>query len=174
MRLFLALVPPPALRERLGALADIAHARCGGRRVPDANLHLTLAFLGEVEEVRAEALADWVGSLSIAPGEWRLDAWGHFRRPGIVWVGGQRPDPALTALHLRLWEALEPRGFASPGRFVPHVTLLRQATRLDRQALPAPPVWRWAYDRIDLMRSVTDHRGACYRTLAQSPPAANA
>ncbi|WP_163557934.1 RNA 2',3'-cyclic phosphodiesterase [Halomonas sp. NO4] len=171
MRLFLALVPPPALRERLGELADLAHAHCGGRRVPDESLHLTLAFLGEVEKTRAEALADWVRGLTIAPGEWRLDAWGHFRRPGIVWVGGQRPDPALTALHHRLWEALEPRGFATrPGRFVPHITLLRQAARPDPDTLPAPAL-SWAYARLDLMRSVSGHRGVRYHCLASSAPA---
>ncbi|WP_163578018.1 RNA 2',3'-cyclic phosphodiesterase [Halomonas faecis] len=175
MRLFLALNPPPELRLRLGELADIAHAHCGGRRVPTANLHLTLAFLGEVEETRAEALANWVRGLTVAPGEWRLDAWGHFRRPGIVWIGGQRPDPVLTALHHRLWKTLEGQGITGrSGRFLPHVTLLRQATKQDSQALPPPPAWRWLYDRIALMQSVTDHRGACYRTLAQSPPASDA
>ncbi|SDI88899.1 RNA 2',3'-cyclic phosphodiesterase [Billgrantia gudaonensis] len=175
MRLFLALNPPPELRLRLDELADIAHAHCGGRRVPTANLHLTLAFLGEVEEAKSRVLADWLRGLTITPGEWRLDAWGHFPRPGIVWVGGQQPDPMLTALHQQLWESLEARGVTGrSGHFVPHVTLVRQATQPDSQTLPPPPASRWTYDRIALMQSLTDHRGACYRTLAQSTPASNA
>ncbi len=52
MRLFLALMPPPGLRERLGALADAAHARCGGRRMPDASLHLTLSVRDRVHLAR--------------------------------------------------------------------------------------------------------------------------
>ncbi|QTF92845.1 RNA 2',3'-cyclic phosphodiesterase [Halomonas sp. BM-2019] len=168
MRLFLALVPPPGLRERLGQLADAAHARCGGRRMPDESLHLTLAFLGEVSEAQATELVEWVGRLAVPPGEWRLDAWGHFHRPGIVWVGGQASDPALTALHGRLWEALEGRRFAGrPARYVPHVTLLRRARRFEPARLPAPAL-RWRYNRLHLIQSLSDDRGSRYVSLARS------
>ncbi|MFN2330713.1 MAG: RNA 2',3'-cyclic phosphodiesterase, partial [Halomonas sp.] len=153
MRLFLALVPPPELRERLGELADAAHACCGGRRIPDESLHLTLAFLGEVSDVQAVKLVDWVNHLAVPSGEWRLDGWGHFRRPGILWVGGQSPDPALDILQRRLWDALEGFGLAGrPTRFVPHVTLLRRADSLDAGNLPTPDLI-WPYRHLVLMRS---------------------
>ncbi len=168
MRLFLALVPPPGLRERLGELADAAQARCGGRRVPDENLHLTLAFLGEVEETRAKALAEWTRRLAPTSGEWRLNAWGTFRQPGILWTGGKRPDPALAALHHRLWDELEGQGLKGrPSRYVPHVTLLRRAERLETEGLPVPAL-TWRYDRLELIQSITDHRGSRYASLACS------
>lgn len=168
MRLFLALVPPPALRERLGELADIAHARCGGRRVPDESLHLTLAFLGEVEATPAAALADWLRDQTIAPGAWHLDAWGRFPRPGIVWVGGRHPDPALQALQRWLWDDLERLGHPGrPSRFVPHVTLLRRARRLDCRDLPDICL-EWSYHHIELIHSIVDDRGARYVPLARS------
>ncbi|MCE8029836.1 RNA 2',3'-cyclic phosphodiesterase [Halomonas daqingensis] len=166
MRLFLALNPPPELRERLGALADIAHARCGGRRMPDPSLHLTLAFLGEVQEAKAAELVEWVQGLAIEPGEWRLDGWGCFRRPGIVWVGGRQTDHGLARLQGRLWDALEARGFGiSPGGFTPHVTLLRRAASLDLNGLPAVDL-TWSYERVELLHSVVDQRGSHYRSLA--------
>ncbi len=168
MRLFLALEPPQALRGRLGELADAAHARCGGRRVPDASLHLTLAFLGEVAEGRADELAQWVGAMAIPPGEWRLDSWGRFQRPGILWVGGRTPDPALVHLQASLWQGLEALGFAGrPRRFVPHVTLLRRAARLDMEGLP-PVDLAWPYRRLALVRSFTENAGARYEALAHS------
>ncbi|MCE0732792.1 RNA 2',3'-cyclic phosphodiesterase [Halomonas sp. G15] len=168
MRLFLALEPPPALRARLGALADLAQAQCGGRRVPDESLHLTLAFLGEVETARAEALIEWLQGESHEGGEWRLDRWGTFRRPGIVWVGGSTPDPALGALQARLWDGLEALGHAGrPTRFVPHVTLLRRARQLSVEALaPVELTWRWR--RLTLLRSFTLQDGPRYEVLARS------
>ncbi len=168
MRLFLALTPPPELRRRLGELADFAHARCGGRRMPDESLHLTLAFLGEVEVARAEELAEWVQGLAIASGEWRLDGWGFFRRPGIVWVGSQAPDPALEALQRALWHTLEAHGLAGrPTRFIPHVTLLRRAASLDTGSFPEVDL-SWPYRQLELIQSFTDKCGARYRTLAVS------
>ncbi|MGQ4877854.1 RNA 2',3'-cyclic phosphodiesterase [Billgrantia sp. LNSP4103-1] len=168
MRLFLALVPPAELRQRLGELADIAHAHCGGRRMPDETLHVTLAFLGEVEEAKAADLIEWVQGLAIAPGEWRLDRWGSFRRPGIVWVGGHQHDPALERLHRRVWASLEPLGFgARPARYTPHVTLLRRAVTLRLEGLPSVDQ-TWPYNRLELIQSILDERGARYRTLAVS------
>ncbi|MCL7941499.1 RNA 2',3'-cyclic phosphodiesterase [Halomonas sp. ATCH28] len=171
MRLFLALEPPDSLRERLGELADLAQARCGGRRMPDESLHLTLAFLGEVPEERVTALSAWVGERSIPSGEWRLDAWGTFRRPGIVWVGGREPDTALARLHGSLWDGLAAFGFNHRlEHFVPHVTLLRRARRLETRGLPTIDL-AWPWRRFSLVRSFTENDGARYQTLARSPVA---
>lgn len=171
MRLFLALMPPPALRRRLAELAERAHDHCGGRRVHDDSLHLTLAFLGERPTAQAEALSRWVEGRDVPEGEWRLNAWGAFRRPGIVWVGGQAPDRALVNLQASLWRDLEQQGVTGrPARFIPHVTLLRQAHRLDLAGL-TPPDLAWPYRQVALVRSFTDQHGARYTTLARSPAA---
>ncbi|CAM3903304.1 RNA 2',3'-cyclic phosphodiesterase [Vreelandella rituensis] len=168
MRLFLALLPAPELCKRFGRLAGIAHARCGGRRIPEPNMHLTLAFIGELERARAVKLAAWVQRLSIEPGHWRLDSWGSFRGPRIVWVGGQRPEPELTHLHQILWNALESRGIhGRPADYVPHVTLLRGADSLDTTPLPEFEL-EWHYHRLELVHSITDDQGARYTTLAHS------
>jgi len=168
VRLFLALEPPQALRERLGELADVAKVHCGGRRVPDESLHLTLAFLGEVPEARTEALSAWVARRPVSPGEWRLDAWGTFRGPGIVWVGGRWADRSLVQLHESLWDELEAFGFSDgPRHFMPHVTLLRRARQLETRNLPAVDL-TWPWRRLSLVRSFTDNEGARYETLARS------
>ncbi|CAM3361226.1 RNA 2',3'-cyclic phosphodiesterase [Halomonas lysinitropha] len=169
MRLFLALVPPLELRQRLGELAELAQARCGGRRMPEESLHLTLAFLGEVADARMEELVHWVSAMAIAPGEWRLDHWGSFRRPGIVWVGGR--SSALERLHASVWDELASFGFSDrPGHFVPHVTLLRRARRQETQNLPAIDM-TWPYRQLSLVRSFTEDDGARYQILARSPAA---
>ncbi|MDR9437939.1 MAG: RNA 2',3'-cyclic phosphodiesterase [Halomonas sp.] len=169
MRLFLALEPPHKLRERLSELAELAQDRCGGRRMPDDSLHLTLAFLGEVAEEQGAALSAWVGERPIPTGEWRLDAWGTFRRPGIVWVGGR--SPALERLHESLWAELSAFGFSGRAEhFVPHVTLLRRARQLETRSLPTIDL-SWPWRRLSLVRSFTENDGARYETLARSPAA---
>lgn len=168
MRLFLALVPPPELRVRLGDLADLAHARCGGRRMPGSHLHLTLAFLGEVSPMRLEAVVHWVEQQAVPPGGWTLNEWGCFRTPRIVWIGGEQPDPALQRLHSKLWQALAALGFeGEPLRFVPHLTLIRRAERLDTRELPAFRI-DWLYRQVELIHSVTGPGDSHYTTLARS------
>lgn len=136
--------------------------------MPDTSLHLTLAFLGEVDEAQAVALGGWVRSLEITPGGWRLDRWGTFQRPGIVWVGGRHPDPSLEALQRRLWDELSSRGIGGgPGRYIPHVTLLRRAHSLETDGLPDIRL-DWSYNQLELIHSITDDRGARYVTLARS------
>jgi 2'-5' RNA ligase len=168
MRLFLALEPPPELRDALGRLATKARQHCGGRRVPDESLHLTLAFLGEVDEARAERLIDWVSSLRPRPGRWTLDTFGCFRGPGIVWAGGSRPDPLLNGLHDKLWHELAFQGFEPPAKaYTPHVTLVRRADSLDTSTLPGF-TRHWCYRQIVLMRSVLGAEGPRYHALAHS------
>lgn len=168
MRLFLALTPPPELRMRFGELADLAQARCGGRRMPDANLHLTLAFLGEVSPTRIKALVHWVEQLAVPPGCWTLDEWGCFRAPRIVWIGAVPPDPALQHLNDRLWQALVALRFeGEPSRYVPHLTLLRGAERLNTRELPAFRI-DWPYRQVELVHSITSPGGSRYTTLVRS------
>jgi 2'-5' RNA ligase len=141
--------------------------------MPDASFHLTLAFLGEVEAQRAKALVDWVETLEVTPGQWRLDTWGYFRGPRILWVGGQSPNPALTTLHERLWDDL--KGFdltKRPERFLPHVSLLRRAETLDTTGLPDFCL-EWSYNRLILIHStnhstIQEGSSARYTTLARS------
>jgi|AntRauTorcE11898_2_1112593.scaffolds.fasta_scaffold45794_2 2'-5' RNA ligase len=168
MRLFLALTPPPEPRARFGELADLAQARCGGRRMPDAHLHLTLAFLGEVSPTRIESLTQWVRQLTVQADSWTLDEWGCFRAPRIVWIGGAQPAPSLQRLHRELWQGLAALGFAGvPSCYVPHITLLRRAEHLETRDLPAFRI-DWPYDQIELIHSVTGPDGSRYTTLARS------
>ncbi|WP_075880423.1 RNA 2',3'-cyclic phosphodiesterase [Vreelandella massiliensis] len=168
MRLFRALEPAAELRDALGRLAPQARRHCGGRRVPDENLHLTLAFLGEVDEARAERLSRWVSRLRPSPGSWTLDTFGSFRGPGIVWAGGSHPDPLLGGLHHRLWDELALQGFAPPAKaYTPHVTLVRRADSLDTSALPDFEL-HWHYHQVTLILSVLTDEGPRYYPLALS------
>lgn len=168
MRLFLALTPPAALRRRLGGLADRLHAERGGRRIPDDNLHLTLAFLGEQDDTTALKLRRWVQHYPCAPGQLILDQLGGFHRPGIVWIGPSSPCDALVTLQRDLSRQLTLWGLPhQPQQFRPHVSLLRSAMTQSAQPL-SEDRFCWSYTSIQLIQSSISHQGSRYTTLASS------
>lgn len=141
-RLFFALWPDEEAAAQLASLsaslADIAQ----GKPVPREKIHVTLAFLGEVD-ARAcdEALAAAAGARSQAF-TLKLDGVGSFKAARVGWAGCARVPAALSGLQSGLASRLRDRGFALEDRpFVPHVTLSRHARRRIPEARIAPIAW---------------------------------
>ena len=151
MRLFFALWPDAAAAEALERLAADVVVVAGGRAIPRAKIHLTLAFLGEVEDL--DGARDAGGSVRAAPFDMRLDCVGSFRRSGVAWAGSLEPNGELAALHSSLEAQLRARGFALEERpFAAHVTLARKTGKtLPRAAIP--PIG-WRADELRLVRSM--------------------
>ena len=162
-RLFFALWPDGPARDALAGLAKRTAAEAWGRPVPAANLHLTLAFLGEVADERvpvALAVAEGIraGAFDLA-----LDRTGAFRRAGVAWAGPSTMPAELVRLQSALDSGLRAAGFALDERPVaPHLTLARKVAKADIGSVIAPVGWR--VRRFVLMRSLRD-KGA-YAELA--------
>ncbi|MDD1756119.1 MAG: RNA 2',3'-cyclic phosphodiesterase [Methanomassiliicoccales archaeon] len=127
-RAFIAvdLAPLPALEPFLKDLMGVR----GLKPVDAANLHVTLKFLGDVEETKVKGLeaAIRASSEGVAPFEVEVVGSGVFPPRGsarVVWAGLMGAEP-LASISARLEKALEPLGFAPEGRgFKPHLTLAR-------------------------------------------------
>jgi 2'-5' RNA ligase len=101
---------------------------------PAANLHLTLAFLGEIDDRAVERAADAVRSAAARVGEaagWTL-GWappGVFpsrTRPRVLWLGLGAGDERLLEVHSVLREELRARDLPVEERaYRPHLTLAR-------------------------------------------------
>ena len=149
-RLFFAIWPDAGSVERLGAMAGELAPRLGGRAVPRDNIHLTLAFLGDLDDERAAVAASI--PLTAPPFTLALDRLGSFRRARVAWAGCSRAPAALVELESDLSARLRELGFALEDRaFTPHVTLLRKIER----SLPAEAVEavRWEVREATLVRS---------------------
>ncbi len=169
-RVFFALWPDDETVEALSGWARRAHAAFGGRVMRPDTLHLTLAFLGTVPHDRVPELAALLDEASLIGGTLRLDRYGRFRGPRIVWAGPSASPPWLDALHGWLWRALARRGFARPAEpFRPHVSLLRRAGPGDLDALPAPDPLDWTPRRCVLVASAPRPEGSFYEILAERP-----
>jgi RNA 2',3'-cyclic 3'-phosphodiesterase len=174
MRLFLALLPPPPVRAILSAtMAGIS----GARWQSDAQLHLTLAFLGDVDDRRAAALDAALSAQLPRSFDIAIDGVSHFEDrgyPTAIWAKALPSDP-LLALAARVARMAEGCGVAlERRRFIPHITLARLNRSsgpigdwlVAHSALAAPP---WTADRYHLMESQLNGGGAIYTRLADYP-----
>ena len=143
MRLFFALWPDQGLQHAMGDWVRSAHCVCGGRKIPDEKLHVTLAFLGEVEAARYSSLVDIGSAVSAATFELSFDRIAYWRHNRIVYAAANGIPAALATLAGALTERLGGAGLPIDRRtFMPHVTLLRDAKRAPPQAETGPLVWR--------------------------------
>lgn len=126
MRLFIALWPQPDVCAAIAAVSQAIAWPASTRPTAQDKLHLTLHFLGEVDECRVPALR---AALAVpAPAfELRLDQL-------QTWLGGllvlcpSAVPPALTQWHAALAQRLSAQGLPLEARaFRPHVTLARRA-----------------------------------------------
>jgi 2'-5' RNA ligase len=164
-RVFYALVPPPPLRSALGELAGDAARRAHGRPVPADNIHLTLAFVGDIAVARIPALIAIGASLRARRMFLELDRQGSFRRAGVAWIAPSAPPEALTHLAAAIGRALDADGISQEARaFHPHLTLARRC-RGPYAPLPAGP-FPWLVDHVVLMQSELRIEAARYRLLS--------
>lgn len=131
-RTFIALEMNNALQSHLaGVIHQVAQVLPGIRWVDPSNIHLTLAFLGELtDEQLAEAIqATELVSQQAQPFSYRLSHLGTFgspRFPRVIWMGIEEPVGSLASLHRMLNRHLQRRGFEVDTRpFSPHLTLAR-------------------------------------------------
>ena len=179
-RRFLALAVPEPQRARIAAAtASLRDAEARLRPTAPEGWHLTLAYLGEVEDAAAErAIAVLRTALQEdaprpAP---RISVSGAGRfadRVLLLEVADDPPDALagfVAALHARLREV----GFELPGRgFRAHLTLARARGRhrvrtADVAALDVPSV-RWQPSAVGLWASTPDGPGGRYVVEAEVP-----
>lgn len=171
-RLFVAIEPPEEERERLDELCD---------DLPEARwtqfdqLHLTLAFIGEVDFGRARDVDEGLAALTDHGFDLGLRSVGHFPprgEPRILWAGFAPSEPLMT-LQRHVMRALEHAGCEVERRkFHPHVTLARlvdashvrvAAWLAARSAFSGPS---FAVRELHLLSSVLGRAGATHRIEA--------
>jgi 2'-5' RNA ligase len=173
IRLFFALWPDEALRQRLQAAAITIPIEAGGRRVPGANLHLTLHFIGNVYFEQMECLKAAARSVN-APGfDLTLDVQGFFKKPRVAWLGCDNPSAALGDLHWQLGKRLQTCDFHPEARpYHPHVTVARKSGSIAANACFAPVEWsvsRFALIEVQAIKAKSITKGVQYRAVETYP-----
>ena len=177
-RAFIAVVPPKSIRAELGApvrqLRNLDTKDDVRWVAPDA-IHITLAFLGQLEEDRAAPLLDALEQAVAEVGPFELSigglgAFGDRRRRGgaqVIWAGLEGDVDALGELHERVVGAVRHVGLRVESRgFEPHFTLgrVRRGRRwgLDVADAPTTPSARFRVTEVTLMESRLGRGPAVY------------
>ena len=180
MRAFVGVPVDKAVAARIYAVRT-AFGDGAVRWIPAENLHLTLKFLGNVEEAQVasirsvlrEALAGAVAVPVTAAG---LGVFPDARRPRVLWVGLAGRE--LARLAGRVEGALEPLGFENAATaFRPHATIGRWRRPELRGKDLREELARWRdrefgtfrIDEVTLFRSVLQPAGAVYTALEVFP-----
>jgi RNA 2',3'-cyclic 3'-phosphodiesterase len=172
-RLFFALWPDEEARSALAHATAEAVRHCGGRAVPAANLHMTLAFLGSVPQGRLPHLqraARALGAVFAPDGPLSLtfDRLAHWPGPQILCAIAGGETPAVPALATALREALVAAGFSPDLKpFEVHVTVARKVARPPAAALMRPVAW--CFESFALVDSRTERAGPIYSVVESYP-----
>jgi 2'-5' RNA ligase len=128
------------------------------------NIHLTMAFLGEVAESRLADVQAAARRVRARGCNMRLEEARYWPHNRIVWVGTREAPAPLATLAADLKRELEAEGFQLEARpFQVHITLLRKAHK--PRELPELPALDWPVREFLLMRSNIERDGARYEVL---------
>ena len=172
MRLFVAAELPEELLDALAETSAALRDTVRGRYVAPDSLHVTLAFLGEVEGARLPEVEEALvrACAGHEAFEVTLGELGSFGRPrsATLWqaINGGEALPSLAADVRSALDAARIPYDAKP--FRAHVTLMR-AARLSDAVLPMPFMARGTMDTVVLFKSDLSGPRPVYTPLVRVP-----
>lgn len=167
-RLFFALWPSPALRRKLADENAALLLGSGGKPIPDANLHVTVIFLGEQPAQRLDDILEAAASASVPAFTLSFDRAESWSRSRVLVLSATRTLSELAALVDRLHISLLGRQIQlKREEYRPHVTLARKLPR----TWPPRPIepLQWPVQEFVLAESVPGAEGPRYEVLARWP-----
>jgi 2'-5' RNA ligase len=178
-RAFVAVELPDDTLDEVGARIErCAAAEPALRWTRRAQWHVTLQFLGAVDDLGALEGALHEATRAVAPATVRLGGGGAFpqpRRGNVLWLGVVEGAAELEGLATAVTSATASVGFEAERRpFRPHVTLARSGTSVDLRPIvdalgdePVGPASRVA--DVVLLASETRATGARYSEISRFP-----
>ena len=176
IRTFVAIRLPGEVEESLARLAGEMRSlwpERGVRWVQGENIHLTLRFLGDMEEGRVGELGEGLDGIGNGCEAFDLNlaksgCFPNERRPSVIWTGVEDGEGKLGELQREVEALVQRLGWEAEGRnYRPHLTLgrVRQGVRVSQGSwLKDPPALEFRVGAVELIESVLQRGGAEYRT----------
>ncbi len=162
-RLFLAIRFNDKVKRTLVDIQNALKAKgVKGNFCPDGNLHMTLAFIGENDDLPTIQKA--VSKVTFKPFSMTLDRLGTFpTKAGVIWCGVKEREP-VTTLSLQLRERLEAHGIPfSSVAFYPHISLVQHPSqRVTDMEIPEATI---TVERVSVMKSERIHGELIYAEI---------
>lgn len=134
IRLFIALNFKNEVKTQIKEIINkVKSNSIQGKFVNGEHIHLTLEFLGEIQNYRLNLIKEVMNQLEFEPFKFRLTKAGYFKRQegNIYWLGIEKND-TLFEMQKRLHQSLMDKGFELEDReYKPHITLGRKVVLKD-------------------------------------------
>lgn len=181
MRTFISIELPEEIKENIEAVVSKMRLMLTPIKwVEKKNLHVTVKFLGWVEDPKVEDLTRCVsecvkgyGKIDVAFKG--LGVFPDARHPRVVWVDMPKGCDKVKALADKVECAVADRGYRKEERdFTPHLTIGRIKEKLDVEALGKfiaenenTEFGGFTVDHISLMKSTLRRTGPIYEEMEQ-------
>ncbi|MCK9505325.1 MAG: RNA 2',3'-cyclic phosphodiesterase [Porticoccaceae bacterium] len=166
-RVFFALQPDDRVRQTIAAVTS-ALPLCGAKIIAEANLHLTLGFLGAVPESRLHNIISAAAGIPFTEFSLHIDRIGWWQKPAVLWLGCCHPPEPLITLAANIRKLAQGQEIpAINQRFELHITIAKKVAEPVANFSFAPI--HWHCDSFCLLESVSEKDGMKYRLLHQWP-----
>ena len=164
-KVFFALLPNPKTLEAI-VLLQRKFQIDSGRWIVAENIHLTLCFIGHVDELQLKCISGMADELIGEKIQLNLDVIGQFNKAKILWLGSRDKCNSLYDLHYELCKKLKLCQLELNSlKFRPHITLARNAH--NNTLAPEFESIDWFSNVFYLMESVQVSQGVEYKVLKQ-------
>lgn len=181
MRAFIALELAGEIKKELSRLeGELRNTGAGVKWVTPENIHLTLKFLGDIEEERTEGIKKSLDGISSEEKSFevnlfKLGAFPALDNPRVVWVGIDKGCAEVEKIAKRIEEDLEKLGFPKEERpFSAHLTLGRIKSPKNKSVLTEKLLTLEVLPKsctvksINLFKSTLTPEGPIYETLHEA------
>lgn len=184
VRTFIAIEVSQQIRsEGANLIRELSDVAGNARWVQTENIHLTLKFLGEVEDRELHTVCKAAGAVARTNAQFSIEcrsvgAFPSLANPGTIWMGVDDAHQQLGKLHSELEDAMADLGFPAEHRpYQGHLTLGRMRSKRVRNAELSSMIENLA-DRefgtiavreLTVFSSELERRGPTYTVLARCP-----
>jgi 2'-5' RNA ligase len=173
MRTFLAIEIPGHIRRRIDKfIQEEAKIDLPVKWVKFENLHITLKFLGEIDERKKKEIMPIMKEISKDFTVFKLNLGGlgcfpNPKNPRILWIGVEEGSEKLCKIASQLEEKLAQFGFKKEKRFHPHLTIgrIKKYCRIDDILQKNLVTEIFLVNSITLFKSTLTPKGPIYDEL---------
>jgi 2'-5' RNA ligase len=179
MRIFIAIELPSLVKEELARIQErLKGTRDKIKWVDSSLIHLTLKWVGEIEEKDLEKVVEAAKRVASKFSPFNLEVKGmgafpSFLSPRVIWIGVNEGKEAVEDLAREIHQELGKEGFSSENKkWVPHLTLGRVKLLLERGKLAEiiqgekdAKAGRVRVESLSVVRSRLTPQGPIYTTL---------
>lgn len=181
LRSFVSMdIEDPTVRSKVERIQrELSLTQTDLKFVDPNTLHVTLLFLGDVEEALTREMCGLLKGRELMAKRIRLEGLGFFpsaSRPSVVWLGVTSGAEELSLAADRVAALLKPFGFAPDSKgFQSHITIARVRSGRNRERLvertrelSQEPIGEVITSAVRLKKSTLTPKGPIYETICEA------